>query len=152
MVILDGKNCNATPLAECKLHKSPVTTLSYHPRGDFLISTARRGMVELWHPATGRWDPDRATLSVSTFQITYKFKMQTDLFHMVKEKAWALSATISPDGNLWAVMGSDLKVRVFHIATGMLKRVYSETLESADTLQVGTISLSLISTLTSTRL
>ena len=57
-------------------------------------------MLEFWSPSTLK-TPEG---------VTYKYKSETDLYELAKNKTTALSIDISPDGQLFACMCADKQV------------------------------------------
>lgn len=58
----------------------------------------------------------------------------TDLCSLLKKKTYAISLTMSPTGNHFAVYGSDRKVRLFDYATGKILVNYDERMKVYDAL------------------
>jgi peptidylprolyl isomerase domain and WD repeat-containing protein 1 len=71
--------------------------------------------------------------------LKFKHKSDTDLYEYVKSKATPWGASFSQDGQLFATMASDRKVRIFRVATGKLYKVYDESLETMLSQQEGTM-------------
>ena len=77
-------------------------------------------MVEYWGGAKNDFKFPSA--------VKFESKLDTDLFEFVKTKSIPRALTVSPNGQLFATMGSDKKVRVFKFLTGKLTRVFDESI------------------------
>ena len=82
-------------------------------------------MLEYWSPATYSFPAN----------VAFRFKLDTDLFDLAKDKAVPSSMVVSRDGQYLLVMASDRQIRVFSFATGKLFRKYNETLAVLGDLQ-----------------
>lgn len=54
--------------------------------------------------------------------VSFKFKMDTDLYALARAKTIPTSVTFSPDGANFVVTASDARVRVFRFRSGKLSR------------------------------
>jgi len=126
--VIDGKSGSPDAIAECRLHRAPVTCARYDPAFNVVISTDTKGMIEIWDPKMGKFPEDRG-------DFTFRLKMETDLFCLAKDKTHAWSMAISPDGETIALVCADLRVRVLDVSSGHLRRVYNESLEASSDLQ-----------------
>ncbi len=88
-------------------------TLMYTP----LLSA---GFIEYW---------SGSDLTHPSSAVTFKMKLDTDLFALAKAKTKALSLEVSKDGKLTAAFCADGRVRVWGFETGKLRRTYDESLE-----------------------
>ncbi|MCL4153356.1 UNVERIFIED_CONTAM: hypothetical protein GTU68_051102 [Idotea baltica] len=84
-------------------------------------------MVEYW---CGPKDDYKTPTCVS-----FKSKLDTDLFEFVKQKTIPRALAISPNGLQFATISSDKKIRVFKLLTGKLSRVYDESIQHLTQLQ-----------------
>ncbi|OQR90485.1 peptidylprolyl isomerase domain and WD repeat-containing protein 1 [Thraustotheca clavata] len=105
-----------------KLHMAPVTVLGYNPVLNCVISGDRKGMLEYWSPDT------YAVPAKAKNGISFKFKSETDLYELAKNKTYACSIDIAINGKDFVVTGEDCCIRVFRCATGKLRRKYDESL------------------------
>jgi len=100
------------PIKTLTIHSNPVTLIRYNDKYKCVISTDSKGMLEYW--------------STDTFErpenVTWKFKTDTDLYEFLKTKTVPASLTFSRDWELFAVMGEDQYIRIFHFSTGKLKK------------------------------
>ena len=81
------------------------------------------------------WSPSERKLLKEGVGFTSKF--QTDLYCLVKAKAYARSMCVSPDGSKFAILSSDDRVRLLRFSDGKLVKVFDETIQSAQELQQG---------------
>ena len=87
-----------------------------------VVSTDKNGMIEYWDNEAPHGHPSG--------KVSFSMKVSTDLFALLKAKTHALSFTMAaPSGELFAVVGADLVVRVFDFLTGKLLRAYDESTE-----------------------
>ena len=136
-VVETGKNCiniydgkgNAEPVHVLdRLHSSEVTCISYNPVFKVAVSTDRIGMVEYWNGQEKHYAFPKSV-------VKFKFKTDTDLYTLAKEKTYAATLTMSPNGKLFACFCADKRIRVFHFLTGKISRVFNESLETYVELQ-----------------
>jgi peptidylprolyl isomerase domain and WD repeat-containing protein 1 len=77
--------------------------------------------------------------SVDTFEqpqnISFMYKTDTDLYEFAKHKTVPISIDFSPDQSLFSTMGKDRKIRIFHVNSGKLYRIYDETLDTITYMQ-----------------
>jgi peptidylprolyl isomerase domain and WD repeat-containing protein 1 len=93
-----------------------------------VISADVAGMIEYWSPET--------YLQPTT--VSFKYKTDTDLYEFAKHKTVPMSLNFSPDQRLFATIGRDRMIRIFHAVTGKLYRVYDETLTTITEMQLQT--------------
>jgi len=79
------------------------------------------------------WSPRDFQLSVDDKH--FAFKMDTDLYILMKAKARAYSINMSRDGTKFVVCSSDQKIRIFRFLDGKLSRAYDESPQSTQDLQ-----------------
>ncbi|ESN92551.1 hypothetical protein HELRODRAFT_107948 [Helobdella robusta] len=104
-----------------QLHYKPVIIMKYNAIFHTAISVDSSGMMEYW---TGpRFDYSFPK------NVHWKFKTETDLFEFVKSKTLPLSVSISHDGQQFATISKDRKIRVFRFSTGKLTKVLDESLQ-----------------------
>eukprot|EP01113_Clastostelium_recurvatum_P020926 TRINITY_DN2477_c0_g1_i1.p1 TRINITY_DN2477_c0_g1~~TRINITY_DN2477_c0_g1_i1.p1 ORF type:complete len:663 (-),score=150.28 TRINITY_DN2477_c0_g1_i1:90-2078(-) len=112
-----------------KLHRTPVRLMAYNEPYDTVVSIDTSGLIEYWSP-----DPSR-DYRVDEAMINFKMKTETDLYEFAKLKTTPVSLCFSKDGSLFATMGKDKQVRVFHFGSGKLYRKYDESLLVSSKLQ-----------------
>lgn len=61
--------------------------------------------------------------------MTFKYKLDTDLYELNKKKTFCLSLTISNDGKYFALYSRDKHFRIFKFRTGRIFKVYNESLK-----------------------
>eukprot|EP00793_Prasinoderma_coloniale_P006994 PRCOL_00001826-RA len=109
----------AVPLREFgSLHTAPVCVMQFHERAGCVVSGDSRGVIEYWSPDDGRLPPPPA--------VRFSFKAETDLYALAKARQAVRSLELSRDGEQFAVVSADRKVRVFWFASGKLRRCYDE--------------------------
>jgi len=105
--------------------KFPVKILKYNEPFDTVVSIDTSGMIEYWDGTTFEWPQ----------VVKFQYKTETDLYDFAKKKTVATSLAFSSNGLLFACMGKDRQVRVFHFLTGKLYRKYNESLNVFTELQ-----------------
>ncbi|KAK2707823.1 hypothetical protein QYM36_015492 [Artemia franciscana] len=103
-----------------KLHMKPVTAMKYNSKYEFVISFDQQGLIEYWTGTKGDFDFPKA--------VKFSSKLDTDLFTLVKNKTYAVSACLSPNGLEMAIYSADRQISIFKILTGKLIRVIDESL------------------------
>ncbi|XP_013778129.1 peptidylprolyl isomerase domain and WD repeat-containing protein 1-like [Limulus polyphemus] len=125
--IFDGRGDN-TPLHTLeRIHTAPLVLMKYNPVFETVVSVDRNGVLEYW---TGpKYD--------FKFPKVVKFtsKLDTDLYELAKCKTCPTGLAFSPNGQLFAMLSMDRKVRIFRFLTGKLIRVFDETLQMLSELQ-----------------
>ncbi len=113
------------------IHTAPVTVLAYNVVTNVMISGDTKGMLEYWSPDTyesllkaPRTSETVATAVDSTHVISFRFKMETDLFALAKHKTYATTLDISASGADFVVTATDALIRVFRFRTGTLLSIY----------------------------
>ncbi|RHY58869.1 hypothetical protein DYB38_002372, partial [Aphanomyces astaci] len=103
-----------------KLHSAPVSLLGFNAVANVVISGDTKGMLEYWSADTYSF-PDSPA-------VKFKSKMDTDLYELLKHRAYATTIDVSQNGADFVVTASDSILRVFRFATGKLRRKYDESL------------------------
>ena len=120
LVRIYGTGGSNVPLHTIELHSYTVTSIVRNPRFDVVLSTDEKGMIEFWSAKDYKYPKI----------LKFKSKIETDLYDFVKCKAVPWGVSFSPNGQLFAAMASDRKVRIYRVATGKLHKVYDESLVS----------------------
>ncbi|KAF1355234.1 peptidyl-prolyl cis-trans isomerase cyp15 [Delphinella strobiligena] len=125
--IYDGRGENQMPIHKLeKLHRSPVSLMSYNHQYDCIVSIDEGGMIEYWSPTNSYEKPDNV----------FNMKSSTNLFDFKKAQSVPCSITMSPTGQQFATMSfPDRKVRVFDFPTGKLYRTYDESIATITEMQ-----------------
>jgi len=123
--IVQPESGKPEPLRTLEIHSEPAHCLRYNAALHACISADKSGALELW-------DPD--TLSMPTDdtrpgKLRFSFKSETHLYELLKNQTFAISLTVSPDGNLLAAVCDDGRLRIFRFATMKMLRAYDESLE-----------------------
>lgn len=100
-------------------HSSPVVALAYNEKAKTVVSADRKGVLEYWGAEEFGNPPAGA--------VSFRFKMDTDLYDLAKAKTRPCSITFSPDGKSMAITSRDKQVRAFDFRTGKLRRKYDES-------------------------
>lgn len=125
--IYDGRGENQTPIKKLdKLHRAPVSLISYNPQYDCVVSIDEGGMIEYWSPTSNYEKPSNV----------FTMKSTTNLFDFKKAKSVPCSITMSPTGQQFATISfPDRKIRVFDFPTGKLYRTYDESIATITEMQ-----------------
>ncbi|KXZ54623.1 hypothetical protein GPECTOR_4g688 [Gonium pectorale] len=125
--IYDARSGSDAAVAVVQVHRAPVTAMRYNALLDTVVSADAKGFIEYWcgtsygHPDGGR--------------VGWSSKLDTDLFDLAKAKTTARSLEVSSDGQQFAMVCADRRVRVFKFSTAKLRRVYDESYDAANELQ-----------------
>ena len=95
-------------LREVAIHKTPVRSLRFSAKYAAVISTDTAGMLEMWS-VEDYASPPRT--------VSFRFKSDSDLYELVKNKTSAAALTVSPNGQYFAAFGADRIVRIWHFGT-----------------------------------
>ncbi|KAK0524975.1 Peptidyl-prolyl cis-trans isomerase cyp15 [Tilletia horrida] len=109
--LYDGRGDGTAQAMIEKLHRQPCHLLAYNEHYDCVVSADIGGMIEYWSPR------DPYDLPSGVFEL----KSTTDLFDFKKH-----FVTLSTQ---------DRQVRLFHFATGKLKRKYDESTRAMEEMQ-----------------
>ncbi|KAL0487258.1 hypothetical protein AKO1_001072 [Acrasis kona] len=135
--LFDPRDAEVNPEKPIHTHKghfhksqgSRVLHMKYNEAHSLMVTCDRNGMIEYWNPFTGK--------APAPNQLKFKFKTQTDLYTFCESNTYPMSLDFNKDGSMFACMGRDSIVRVFHFLTGKLKKAYNETMERSNQLQRG---------------
>ena len=121
--IYDGKSSETKPIRVLnKLHYKPIVAIKYNAVFGVAISADQSGMLEYWMgPKNDFKIPDKKV-------VMFDSKLDTDLFELAKNKTFALSVNVSPNGKFVATYGADRKIRIFRFLSGKLYCVIDESL------------------------
>ncbi|EFC39146.1 predicted protein [Naegleria gruberi] len=133
------------------IHRSKITCCKFNSVFGAMISCDEKGMIEYWNPHTGKFPTlEEANKYLSTKQtnlFTFKYKSETSLFELAKQKTYAISLDISKDGKSFVVLCRDGHVRVFDFLSGKMVRDYDESLPLQENLQKAATNKAFIETL-----
>lgn len=101
---------------------SKITAMRFCPTHKIVITADSQGMIEFWN--------SEAPYEINEDLFEFKYKMQTDLYDLAKNKAFVMHIAVSPDGEKFSAYGSDRIVRVFKLRKGKIWRQFDETLKS----------------------
>ena len=87
-----------------------------------MLSVDQKGFIEYWNLETCDFP------SKNQF-ITAKYKIETDLFDLVKTKTVVIGFGLSPGGRYFSIMGRDKILRLFDFASGKIIWRIDETNE-----------------------
>ena len=122
----DTLSSEQTPVKVLELHRAAVRCMKYNAARGIVISADDKGVIDYWSPSTYEFPTDG---------VDFRFKLDTDLYSLAKAKTKALTLEVSQDGEQFSTTGPDRRVRVFRFATGKLRHVIDESLESANDVQ-----------------
>jgi peptidylprolyl isomerase domain and WD repeat-containing protein 1 len=91
---------------------------------DLVLSIDSRGMIEYWDADT------YLTISSTDPRVSFKYKTDTDLYVIAREKTVPCCLVISPTGDRFVVTTRDKQIRVFDFASGKLKLQVDESARS----------------------
>ena len=114
-------------MATLDLHSSPVKCMALNFAAQAVVSIDSRGVIEYWDCQTLQLPPTRKAGQRDTAGITFTLKTDTDLYDLAKARASPLALSIAPKGDFFAVLSSDMMVRIFNFARGKLSRKYDES-------------------------
>jgi len=104
------------------LHSTPVQCMCLNVYYGCGISVDYRGIIEYW--GVDSFDIPTKTNS----SVTFEYKSDTDLYDLAKNKAFPTSIAVTPQGNTFAVFGSDRVIRLFDFRSGKITRKYDESI------------------------
>ncbi|KAI8127393.1 peptidylprolyl isomerase domain and WD repeat-containing protein 1 isoform X2 [Lucilia cuprina] len=121
--IYDGQGNGEVLHVLDKLHLAPVIAICYNVPKDTAISVDRNGILEYWQ--NSKYD-----YKFPQKHVTFDSKLDTSLFEFAKCKTLVTGLAVSNDGQRFATLSTDRKVRVFKFQTGKLIRVFDEALST----------------------
>ena len=98
-------------------HKHPIKLIKMNWQFNICVSIDERALIEVWDPNTFDFPT----------HLSYKSKTQTQFLQLLKASSAPVSLSISPKGNLLAVLLRDRIIRVFSMKTGKMIHTISET-------------------------
>jgi len=125
--IFDAKSGTTQPIHTIEVAK-PVVKMKFNKKYETLLTTDTAGMMDYWSSTTYRFP--KGVLS-------FKHKIDTDLYAMARAKTQACSLELSADGEQIVCFCEDAAVRVWRFRSGKLRRTYDEAVEQAAALQGG---------------
>lgn len=125
--IYDGRGCNTPLHVVDRLHSASIALMKYNCVFDVVISCDKNGMIEYWCGAKKDYKFPKV--------VQFDSKLDTDLYELVKCKTYPTDIAFSPNGEQFAILSTDRKVRIFKFLTGKLTRVYDESLQQLSELQ-----------------
>mmetsp|Transcript_81871 Transcript_81871/g.265340 ORF Transcript_81871/g.265340 Transcript_81871/m.265340 type:complete len:625 (+) Transcript_81871:68-1942(+) len=123
--ILQPEIGNCEPVRTLEVHTGPVHAIRYNPWLHACLSADRSGALELW-------DPDSLQMPTSETRpgrLKFTFKSETHLYELLKNQTFAISLSLSSDGQLFVATCEDGRLRIFRFATARMVRAYDESLE-----------------------
>lgn len=105
-------------------HVAPVQHMVYNSSFKAVLSVDARGVIEYWNPDELEEGKSMSDIAGKKFSL----KSETDLYAIAKAKTTPHSVSITSNGERFACVCEDRKVRVFSFATGRLFRVFDESL------------------------
>merc|ERR1740130_632158 len=123
--ILDPESGDSKPLRTIQTHSGSVHAMKYNPWIHAVLSADRQGGLELWDPDTMQMPTNKTRRG----KLKFAFKSETHLYELKKDQTFAISLTISGDGQLFVATCEDGRLRVFRNSTCKMVRAYDESLE-----------------------
>eukprot|EP00967_Tisochrysis_lutea_P071078 scaffold94144_cov28-Tisochrysis_lutea.AAC.1 len=111
--LLDAAAGEAKPLHVARVHSAPVRCLKFWPAHGAVVSADSRGLIEYWSV-----EPPFGLPKSAAFQ----YKTDTDLYALAKARAAPTFLSLAPDGEHFALGGTDGKIRIFRFRTGKTRR------------------------------
>ena len=124
--VYDTASDSTEPVKVMDTHRHAVRVMKYNAAKQVVISADDKGVIEYWSPEDYEHPQNK---------VSFRFKLDTDLYALAKAKTKALTLEISPDGTQFTTTGPDRKVRVFRFETGKLRYVIDESPETANDAQ-----------------
>ena len=124
--LFDATSEGGVLVATVNVHSAPVRHMRMNSPKECLVSVDARGVIEYWRPYGDNGMPNG---------VSFKYKMDTDLYALAKAKAAPTALAVSPDGEYFAVCASDFKVRLFRWASGKCRRSFDESYDAMHQLQ-----------------
>jgi peptidylprolyl isomerase domain and WD repeat-containing protein 1 len=131
-----------------KLHAAPVTAMTYNLEKQCVLSADSKGILELWDcsGAASRDDPTHVGSPCTAFKhgITFTSKMDTDLYHLLRKKTYAIALATTPSAlnnaksqsssdYYYAMYCADHKIRFMEHATARILVTMDESAKMYDT-------------------
>lgn len=105
-----------------QVHKFPLTSIVYSSFNKCFISSDTKGIIEYWDI--------KGNLPQN---ISFKYKSETNLFDIIKNKVQISSITLSPDQSLFVTVSfPDECIRIFDFKTGQLTKKIQESISVYD--------------------
>ena len=108
-----------------QLHAAPITAMVYNYRHNCVLSTDRKGIIELWQAAQNNVG------SAPVHGISYTSKSETDLYCMCLKKTCCLAA-IATNGSHYALYGKNGIIYLLDHASGKVVVKFDERLKVYD--------------------
>mmetsp|Transcript_2339 Transcript_2339/g.6916 ORF Transcript_2339/g.6916 Transcript_2339/m.6916 type:complete len:697 (-) Transcript_2339:30-2120(-) len=116
-----------------KVHAAPVASMCFVPALNFVVSADARGMLEIWGcPFCRSGEAVRDAKAERPPQLTFKSKLDTDLYALAKAKAEPCRVHATRDGRRFAVTSTDACIRVFDTRSGKLLATIDESADAVD--------------------
>ncbi|BES98710.1 peptidylprolyl isomerase domain and WD [Nesidiocoris tenuis] len=125
--IFDSKGGKSPLETLDRKHTKPVKIIKYNVTHDVAISVDEAGILEYWCGSKRSYQFPKL--------VKFESKLDTDLYEFVKEKTYPTAIAFSNDGDKFATVSPDRKVRLFGFLTGKLHLVLDESLQQLSSLQ-----------------
>lgn len=102
-----------------EIHSQSVRFILFNKVYNCCVSIDKRGFIELWDPETLDFPKND--------RLSFKVKIDTDYFELLKKKTFAVGACLSPNGEYLAIASMDKQVRLFKFASGKLIATIDES-------------------------
>lgn len=108
------------PLAIISFHTAPLQCMKLNIPNAVVVSIDKKGIIEYWNVSDYEFPSDK---------VAFRHKMDTNLFDLLRNKVQSYCLSMNQQGSLFAVVGSDRKIRIFDFTTGKISRIYDESIE-----------------------
>lgn len=107
---------------------SPVSKMKLNQVYATVISVDKNSVLDYW--STSKHD-----YKFPEDRVNFKFKTETDLYELAKNKCALHDLCITEDGMYFATLSNDRKVRIFKFKTGKMLKVFDESVAFLSKLQ-----------------
>ena len=121
--VFDGKGPKEPLKILDKIHRKPISALTYNIAFEVAISADVSGMLEYWNGPKGFYDFPEV--------VQFEYKTDTDLYEVAKAKSFCTNLSVSNSGKLVSAVCFDKFIRIFKFLSGKLYRTFDETSKSA---------------------
>lgn len=114
-------------IGDSKTNENVVTCMVYVNKLNLIISGDKRGLIEYVDCDSINSGEGYAGKAKTSF----RFKSETDLFELAKNKTWPVALTLSPSGSVFACLTPGRCVLLFDVVSGKVLKKYQDEPASA---------------------
>lgn len=100
---------------------SPITKMKLNQVYATIIAVDNKSIIDYW--STSRYE-----YKFPEDRVTFKYKTETDLYELTKNKCCIHDLCITVDGLYFATLTNDRKIRIFKFKTGKMLKVFDESI------------------------